>query len=62
MPVLYQCDQCEYTQPDPLSFRLEQITDETDDDGDPIIMVFYLCSAQCLSNLAMGLTLDFEGD
>lgn len=62
MTVLYRCDQCGFVQDEPLAFRLEQITDEVDDDGDPIMVLFHLCSAQCLANLSTGLALDFEAD
>jgi hypothetical protein len=58
----YMCDQCEGTQTEPMSFALQQITDDLDDDGNPETVELHLCSAQCLSNYAMGLTLDFETD
>lgn len=62
MTLLYRCDQCDYVQEERLAFRVEQITDEEDDDGDPIMVLYHLCSAECLSNLSTGLTLDTEAD
>ena len=53
------CDECQYTQPEPLPFAVKQITDETDDDGYTIVLTLHLCSAACLCNFAMGLTLDY---
>lgn len=60
--IQWRCDQCGHVQDEQLPFEVEQRTDETDEDGETIVMVFHLCSAQCLSNLSMGLTLDFEAD
>ena len=47
----------------PLPFTVAQITREENDDGDVLEVTLHLCSAQCLSDFAMGLSLDFpEGD
>jgi hypothetical protein len=63
MSHLYVCDQlCGYQQETPLAFQVVQRTDDLDDDGNPELVELHLCSAQCLSNYAMGLTLDFETD
>ena len=62
MAVVHQCDQCNYQQPTPLPFTVTQITDELDDDGEPVTITLDLCTAQCLSDLAMGLSLDFPDD
>jgi hypothetical protein len=45
-----------------LTFRVRQAVDELDDDGDPVVVVLDICSAGCLSDFAMGLTLDFPED
>ena len=60
MAHLYVCDQCGFQHTDPLSFAVLQITDEVDDNDLPVTVELHLCSGQCLSNYAMGLTLDFE--
>lgn len=62
MAHLYVCDQCGYSQPSSLSFEVVQYVDEEDDTGTQVTVELHLCSAQCLSNYAMGLTLDFEND
>lgn len=61
MTKFYGCDAdaCTYQQETLLPFQVVQRLDETDDDGDPIEVVFDLCSGECLSNVAMGLSLDF---
>ena len=60
--VLFVCDQlCGYQQETPLAFTVLQYTDE-EEDGAQVTVELHLCSAQCLSNYAMGLTLDFEND
>lgn len=59
MSIPFHCDACDYRQASALPFEVIQITDETDDDGDQVIEVLHLCSAQCLSDFAMGLSLDF---
>ena len=59
----YVCDGCAYQQETPLPFQVTQRLDELDDDGAQVEVVFDMCSAQCLSDFAMGLSLDFpEGD
>lgn len=62
MSRLYLCDQCEDTDTDPMTFALRQICDETDDNGDTVTLYLHLCSATCLANYAMSLTLDFPDD
>lgn len=64
MAVVHQCDQCLYQQPDPLPFVVTQAVDELDDEGNQVVVTLDLCSAQCLSDFAMGLSLDFpdQGD
>ena len=64
MAVAYVCDQCAYQQETPLPFQVAQQTRDLDDEGDPVCLEFDLCSAQCLCDFAMGLSLDFpeEGD
>lgn len=60
--VLYQCDQCSDMSPAPMLFEVTQITDETGDDGTPVTVVLHLCDAKCLSDYAMGLSLDYPDD
>jgi len=64
MTTLFQCDagECLYQQETPLPFAVTQITRELDDNGEPITVAYDLCSAQCLSDLAMGLSLDFPDE
>lgn len=59
---LWKCDECGHIQESPLPFAVKQITDETDDDDFPIVVALHLCSAGCLCNFAMGLTLDYPDD
>lgn len=59
MATLFARDQCGYSQPTPLPFEVRQRTDEVDDDGETVTLVFDLCGGECLTNLAMGLSLDF---
>lgn len=60
--LAWRCDQCGYQQETPLPFEVTQITDDTDDDGIALVEVLHLCSAQCLSDFAMGLSLDFPDE
>jgi hypothetical protein len=62
--TLHRCDQCGYSQETPLPFDVHQVTLELDFNDDPVTVTYDLCSAQCLADLAMGLSLDFpdEGD
>lgn len=59
MARLFACDQCGYQQETPLPFEVVQHIDELDDDGEQMTETLDLCSAQCLSDFAMGLSLDF---
>lgn len=58
----FVCDQCSYSQPTPLPFEVTQRLDEFDDDGNQLAQTLDLCSAQCLSDFAMGLSLDFPDE
>jgi len=60
--TLHRCDQCGYHQDTPLPFEVAQQTQDLDEDGDPITLIYDLCSAQCLSDFAMGLSLDFPDE
>ena len=62
MSRLHRCDQCAYSQETDLPFELAQQTQELDDDGNPTVVTYDLCSAQCLADLAMGLSLDYPDD
>jgi hypothetical protein len=59
MSHLWVCDNCQYQQATALPYEVIQITDETDDDGTALVETLHLCSSQCLSDFAMGLSLDF---
>ncbi len=58
MSRVFICDQCD-TRQDMATFEVCQLTDELDEDGDQITVLLHLCSAQCLADFAMGMTLDF---
>ena len=62
MTTLHRCDQCGYSQETDLPFDVRQVTAEVDDDDAPVTVTYDLCSAQCLADLAMGLSLDFPDD
>ena len=62
MATLHRCDQCGYSQETDLPFEVRQITQELDDDEQPIGVAYDLCSAQCLADLAMGLSLDYPDE
>lgn len=62
MPLAWICDQCGHQQEEWLPFKLYQVTDEFDDDDESIVLTLYLCSAKCLADYAMGLTLDFPDE
>jgi len=60
--TLHRCDHCGYAQETDLPFDVRQITQELDDNDDPVTVTYDLCSAQCLADLAMGLSLDFPDE
>ena len=62
MATLHRCDHCGYSQETALPFDVRQITQELDDNDDPVAVTYDLCSAQCLADLAMGLSLDFPDE
>jgi DsbC/DsbD-like thiol-disulfide interchange protein len=60
--TLHRCDQCGYSQETSLPFDVRQATAELDDNDETVTVTYDLCSAQCLADLAMGLSLDFPDD
>jgi len=60
--TLHRCDGCGYAQETGLPFEVLQQTQEVDADDAPVTVTYDLCSAQCLADLAMGLSLDFPDE
>lgn len=61
MSKAFICDQCEGVE-QYMPFEVVQVTDEFDDDGDPVEQLLHFCTARCLCNFAMGLAMTFESD
>lgn len=54
------CDQCSKQSDTPMVYRLAQITDELDDDLEPVTATFDFCTTACLHSFSMDMALDFE--
>lgn len=59
----YVCDQCDYTQSEPLVYRLTQMVEPEEDDGEDDefdTVTYHFCSTSCLDLFVMAIPREIE--
>lgn len=55
----FLCDQCEAESDAPMVYRLAQLTEDSDDDGNQVVDTFDFCTTRCLQTWSTDMAFDF---